>query len=232
MEPLTEVEAQISKVNSERIVLDLGDRFGVISKNDVALDDKDKTTARFKVGDTVRAAVISEKDGFVKLSIRELYKQRRNSEIAKNERAMAAELAAANPPNDGQARKLRVSEEKERLASKVEDWRQREKQKRWAVKRAYVVRCCGIAACVAVMVSAFLLLKPTTPEQIAFDPVVGFTEYLKAIGAYRETLDDPRDAVSAEFFKANGTDVIFASKDVEDKVRKFIPDKTIVLFVD
>ena len=233
MEPLTEIEAPISKVTSEKIVLDLGDRKGIISKNDIALDVRDKDTARFRVGDTVRAVVISEKEGFVKLSIREMYKQRRDAEIAENERVKAAEIAATNPINAGQARKQRVSKERANFASTVAAWLQREKQKKWAVRRAYIgrflTRC---AASIAVMVSAFLLLKPTTPEQIEVDPVIRFTEYLKEIGAYREDSGDPEMARTAELFRADGANFIFASKDAEDKVMPFIPAKTVVLFVD
>ena len=228
---MTEIEAPISKVTSEKIVLDLGDRKGIISKNDVALDARDKTTARFKVGDMVRAVVISEKHGVVKLSIRELYKKLRDSEITENEKAEAIAQAAANPTNDGQTRRRRVSEERENFASNVAAWLQRENQRKWAARKAYLRRGCVAAAFVAVTVSAFFLLKPTTPEQIAVDPVVRFTEHLKTLDAYRDPVD-PEMAGYGEFFKANDTNIIFASKDVEDKVRPFIPDKTVVMFID
>ena len=100
----------------------------------------------------------------MKLSIRELYKQQRDAEIAEKERTKAVEMAAANPDNDGQARKQRVLEERAKFTSNAAAWFQREKQR---TRKAYLKKCGMVAALVAVVVSAFLLLKPATLPQIA-----------------------------------------------------------------
>jgi len=70
IKPLMTLESRISKVTPDKLTVDLGNDFtGIISKNDVALKSGDKNTAGFKIGDTVRAVVISEKNGIVKMSI-------------------------------------------------------------------------------------------------------------------------------------------------------------------
>ena len=227
---MTEIEAPISKVTSEKIILDLGDRKGIISKNDVALDARDKTTARFKVGEMVRAVVISEKHGVVKLSIRELYKQQRDLERKENERTEAVRLAMATATNDGQARRRRVSEERENFASNVAAWLQREKQRKWAARKAYLRRCCVVAALGIVAVFTFMSKPPQTqePPQEAKENSPNAPVLLNASVQFADFLNTQ---AGVDFLKAQGVDVVFARK-ADVKTMKYIPNKTIVVFKD
>ena len=67
------VSGTISEVTPDELIVALpGDSRGVIRKTDLAREKEGQNTAKFKVGDTIEASVVSVTDSEVKLSVRAL----------------------------------------------------------------------------------------------------------------------------------------------------------------
>ena len=67
------VRGTVSEVTPEEVVLDLsGEARGVIRRTDLSREKNEQDTAKYKVGDSVEASVVSVEDNTVKLSVRAL----------------------------------------------------------------------------------------------------------------------------------------------------------------
>jgi len=67
------VRGAISEVTPEELIVDLGSGGkGIIRRTDLSMSKEEQSTAKYKVGDSIEASVVSVEDGVVKLSVRAL----------------------------------------------------------------------------------------------------------------------------------------------------------------
>jgi predicted RNA-binding protein with RPS1 domain len=260
IEPLKVLEAVISKVTPDKLIIDLGAEFtGIISRNDISLKADDKSTAGFKVGDIVRAAVISEKDGIVKMSIRKLQQQQRDEEAAYAEKAEAEAIAALRLNEEKQRQEEKKRRDMEAADARMAVWLKKENHRRWKEKTAYLKRYGAVvAALVITAVFAVVILtgngiKVDIPKRADVREAVAdlksndprFVEPSKIEDYYGNNADFITSAKSngmniAEFYgsreeliahiKAYGLKVVEADRDDAARLAKILPPDTIVVY--
>jgi predicted RNA-binding protein with RPS1 domain len=188
--PLTVLEAPVSKVTPDELTVDLGNLgdglVGIISRNDVALNAADRSTAGFKAGDMVRAIAISGRDGVVKLSIRKLKQQQRDEETASAEKAEAEAKAALRRQEEQRRQEEKRRRDMEAAATAAAARRKEEEKRRRAekmarLKRRGMVAALGIAATLALVLLVARWHRPATAAML--NQKDKFVSHMRSLGA-------------------------------------------------
>jgi small subunit ribosomal protein S1 len=66
------VAANITEITPDELIVDVNGKRGIIRRTDLSMDKEKQNTAKYKVGDSVEASVVSVEDNDIKLSIRAL----------------------------------------------------------------------------------------------------------------------------------------------------------------